>query len=85
MGDPLKTLDTSYIEILRDFQKDLERRGRKMTEIELLTALIEFVAKRKQLFINSLFPREEKSPLERWLEKIAATDSPEKKERSPAG
>ena len=85
MGDPFETLDTGHVAILREFQKDLERRGKKMTEIELLTALIEFVAERKILFIKSLFPHEEKSPLDRWLEKIGAKDSSENKERSPAG
>lgn len=85
MGDMLETLDNNHVKILRDFQKDVERRGRKITEIELLIAIIEFVAERKAVFINSLFPHEEKSPLERWLEKVVAKPSSKKQEQSPVG
>jgi len=85
MIDKLEALGNSHVEILREFQKVVERRGKKMTEVELLTAIIEFVAEQKAVFINSLFPHEEKSPLERWLEKVVAKPSSEKQEQSPVG
>ncbi|MFQ5818867.1 MAG: hypothetical protein ACE5I5_02670 [Candidatus Heimdallarchaeota archaeon] len=85
MGEKLEDLGNNHVEILKEFQKDVERRGRKITEIELLTAIIEFVAKRKSIFINSLFPYEEKSPLERWLEKVITKPSSKKQEQKPVG
>jgi len=85
MIDKLEALGNSHVEILREFQKVVERRGKKMTEVELLTAIIEFVAERKAVFINSLFPHEEKSPLERWLEQVVAKPSSKKQEQSPVG
>lgn len=84
MGDTSELLDVSHIKILKSFQKALEKRGRVITESELLAALIEFVAERKNVFIKSLAPDEEKNPLEKWLEKITTKPSSEKKERNSA-
>jgi len=81
MGDIYEMLGTIHIKLLRDLQTDLKSQSMEMTEKELLKALIEFAAEQKRLFIKSLDPSAEKSPLDRWLEKIVTKDSSEKKER----
>ena len=81
IGDIHEMLGSIHIKLLRDLQMVLKSQSMEMTEKELLKALIEFAAEQKRLFIKSLDPPEEKSPLERWLEKIVTKDSSEKKER----
>lgn len=78
MGDIYDKLDIAHIENLKTLQKDLEKQGRFITQRELLKALIEFVFERKNAFINSLTPNEDKPPLDKWLDKIISMTNEEK-------